>query len=124
MVSPHIHGLNAFFYLSLVIWAGDMKKKTVTALLKLVGQFGPRWVLILVVAGVLSYQAPQIVHEFFVGVREFMARMSSCEIFDDNKDSKAKGSLIPSKNSLIQHTRAMTNPTRQDAGAQLCANSQ
>jgi hypothetical protein len=46
-----------------------MNRESVPAFLNFLSQFEPRWVLVLLVAGVLSWQSPRIIKELFAGLR-------------------------------------------------------
>jgi len=46
-----------------------MSPEVAAEFLKLISNFEPRWALALLVAGILSWRSPQIIKEFFSGVR-------------------------------------------------------
>jgi hypothetical protein len=46
-----------------------MNGEALSEFAKLLGNFQPGWVLAILVTTILAYRAPQILKEFFVGVR-------------------------------------------------------
>jgi hypothetical protein len=46
-----------------------MSPEDVAEFLKLISNFEPKWALAMLVAGILSWRLPQIIKEFFAGIR-------------------------------------------------------
>jgi hypothetical protein len=52
-----------------------MNGEAMAEFFKFLSNFEPRWVLILLVAGILSWPAPRIIKELFAGVRGLLVAL-------------------------------------------------